>query len=115
MADKSAIFHICSSVAWEAALKSGSYKGDTLLSEGFIHCSTRDQVIEVADYIFRGTSGLLLLLIDEAKVKEKIKYEDAGNGKSYPHIFGPLNLDAVMNIVAFPPQEDGTFVLPASL
>ena len=109
------IFHICSSATWAAALKSGSYKGDTLLSEGFIHCSTRDQLIEVADHIFRGRAGLQLLLIDEARVKEEIKYEDAGNGKFYPHIYGPLNIDAVMRTVAFPPQEDGTFVLPSSL
>ena len=109
------ILHICSQVVWAAALTSGSYAGDTLLSEGFIHCSTKDQVIEVADYIFRGKPGLLLLVIDEAKVKEKIKYEDAGNGKLYPHIYGPLNLDAVTDTVAFSPLKDGTFVLPASI
>jgi uncharacterized protein (DUF952 family) len=109
------ILHICSDAAWKAAQNSGSYTGDTLLSEGFIHCSTRDQVIEVADYVFRGRSGLLLLLIDEAKIEEEIKYEDAGNGKLYPHIYGPLNLDAVMDAVAFPPRDDGTFVLPTSI
>jgi len=109
------ILHICSSDAWKAALNSGSYIGDTLLTEGFIHCSTKDQVIEVADYIFRGRAGLLLLLIDEAKVKEKIRYEDAGNGKLYPHIYGPLNLDAVMDAVEFPPRADGTFVLPSQV
>lgn len=107
------ILHICSSDAWKAALSSGSYLGDTLLTEGFIHCSTKDQVIEVADYIFRGRAGLLLLLIDEAKIKEKIKYEDAGNGKLYPHIYGPLNLDAVIDAVEFSAQADGTFVLPS--
>jgi uncharacterized protein (DUF952 family) len=69
----------------------------------------------VADYIFRGRPGLLLLVIDEAKVKEKVEYEDAGNGKLYPHIYGPLNLDAVIDTVAFPPQEDGTFVLRTSI
>jgi uncharacterized protein (DUF952 family) len=109
------ILHICSSDSWKAALNSGSYIGDTLLSEGFIHCSAKDQVIEVADYIFRGRAGLLLLLIDEAKVKEEIKYEDAGNGNLYPHIYGHLNLDAVIGVVEFPPQADGTFVLPSSV
>jgi uncharacterized protein (DUF952 family) len=109
------ILHICSSAAWEAALNSDSYAGDTLLTEGFIHCSTRDQVIEVANFIFGGRNDLLLLLIDERRVKAEIKFEDAGNGKLYPHIYGALNLDAVVNTVAFPPQAGGTFVLPASI
>jgi uncharacterized protein (DUF952 family) len=109
------ILHICPNAAWKAAQDSGSYTGDTLRSEGFIHCSTRDQVIEVADYVFRGRQGLLLLLIDETKVEAEIKYEDAGNGKLYPHVYGSLNLDAVMDAVTFSPRDDGTFELPASV
>jgi uncharacterized protein (DUF952 family) len=106
------ILHICTKEAWEYAVEIGSYKGDTLASQGFIHCSTPEQVVEVADYIFKGKSGLILLVIDDQKVIQEIKYEDAGNGKLYPHIYGPLNTDAVIKIVDFPAKKDGTFELP---
>lgn len=106
------ILHIVKKETWDEARKVGEYRGDTLASEGFIHCSQPDQVIEVADYVFQGTQGLILLVIDEAKVVSEIKYEDPGNNKLYPHIYGPLNIDAVIKTVDFPANDDGTFSLP---
>ncbi len=106
------ILHIIKKEAWEQAQQSSEYSGDTLESEGFIHCSKPDQVIEVADYVFQGIQGLILLVIDENKVVNEIKYEDPGNSKLYPHIYGPLNIDAVIKTVDFPTNEDGTFALP---
>lgn len=106
------ILHIINKEIWEQAKKSGEYRGDTLESEGFIHCSKPDQVVEVADYVFKDTQDLTLLVIDENKVISEIKYEDPGNKKLYPHIYGPLNIDAVIKIVEFPPKEDGFFTLP---
>ena len=109
------ILHITHRDTWEESKKTGVYEGDTLSSQGFIHCSTKDQVIEVANFLFKSQTGLVLLVIDEDTVVPEIKYEDAGNKKLYPHIYGPLNVDAVITVVDFPPNEDGTFVLPKSL
>lgn len=106
------ILHIVKKEIWKQAKRIGEYRGDTLASEGFIHCSKPDQVIEVANYVFKGTQDLVLLVIDENKVISEIKYEDPGNNKLYPHIYGQLNLDAVIKIVDFPTNEDGTFSLP---
>ena len=91
------------------------YKCQTLVTEGFIHCSKPDQVAEVANYLFKGQSGPILLVIDPQKVIAPIKYEGAGNGKVYPHIYGPLNLDALMKVVSFEPLADGRFSLPDEL
>lgn len=106
------ILHITNKLTWEQSQKVGKYEGDTLSSEGFIHCSTEEQLIEVANFIFKSQHNLVLLVIDQDKVKAEIKYEDAGNKKLYPHIYGPLNLDAVVNVVDFSPNEDGAFTLP---
>ena len=106
------ILHICPKKDWEDAKVAGIYTADSLTSQGFIHSSTAEQVIEVADHVFKGQSDLILLLIDDKQVNPEIKHEDAGNGKFYPHIYGPLNLDAVINIVDFPVEADGTFKLP---
>lgn len=109
------IFHICSSAAWTAA-KDGEYRCASLDSEGFIHCSTLDQVVEVANYVFRGQHGIVLLVIDPDRVASPIRYENAGNGKLYPHIYGPLNSTAVIAVEPFEPGADGSFeVNPTSL
>ena len=80
------IFHICLPARCEAA-KSSEYRSPSFDSEGFIHCSTSDQVAEVANYLFRGQRGLVLLVINPDRVTSPIRYEDAGNGKLYPHIY----------------------------
>ncbi len=97
----SMILHITTKKNWEEAKVKGEYRGDTLDSQGFIHCSTPEQIDEVAQYLFKGKIGLVLIEIDETKVKCEIKYEDAGNGKLYPHIYGPLNTDAVGHVEDF--------------
>ena len=106
------ILHICKKSAWNQAQNDGEYRGDTLESEGFIHCSTSQQVVEVADSLFKGAQDLLLLVIDERKVVSAIKFEDPGNGNLYPHIYGPLNLDAITKTVDFYPDLNGNFILP---
>ncbi len=106
------IIHICSTSSWEAAKRLGYYEAGSLKSQGFIHCSKPEQVVKVANFNFKGTQDLLLLLIDEQKIKSEIKYEDGGSGELYPHIYGSINIDAVENAVAFPPEVDGTFKLP---
>lgn len=73
-------------------------------------------MIAVANALFRGQDGLVLLVIDEALVSADVRYEsmEAGND-AFPHIYGPLNLDAVAAVLDFPPKNDGTLWLPSSL
>lgn len=106
------IFHITQHILWEKAKSIGTYCGETLESEGFIHCSTRSQVIEVANRFFRNQKNLILLCIDPDKVKPEIRYEVAEAKERYPHIYGALNIDAVSEIINFEPGEDGLFDLP---
>lgn len=91
------IFHITDKHAWEKSKETGEYRGGTLETQGFIHCSTLEQIYEVACYLFSKKTNLVILEIDEEEVTPEIKYEDAGNGKLYPHIYGPLNIEAVKN------------------
>jgi uncharacterized protein (DUF952 family) len=109
------ILHITSRAQWQAAQAAGAYQGDTLATEGFIHCSTPAQVLGPADALFRGRGDLVLLVIDPTNVGPEIRYEGLPGGEQFPHVYGPLNLDAVTRVVPFPPQPDGTFRLPAGL
>ncbi|MCU0546173.1 MAG: DUF952 domain-containing protein [Oscillatoriaceae cyanobacterium Prado104] len=110
----SIIFHITHSQQWKDAKQVQSYRGDTLDTEGFIHCSTLPQVTRSANKFFAGKTGLLLLAIDSEQVQAEIKYEEAA-GELFPHIYGPLNVDAVANVFAFEAGENGKFELPEEL
>ncbi len=108
------ILHITTRGDWEAARTLGDYRLDTLDSEGFIHCSTPEQVLGPANALYRGQDDLVLLVIDPARLTAELVYEDCYEaGEAFPHVYGPLNLDAVVGVVPFPSLPDGSFVLPA--
>ena len=101
------IFHITTRAAWDEAARAGSYRADTLETEGFIHCSEAHQVAEVANVRFRGREDLVLLWIEPEHVRAEIKYEDASDGSGkFPHIYGPLDIDAVARVTDFREQDD---------
>ncbi|MDB5178820.1 MAG: hypothetical protein JWN01_763 [Patescibacteria group bacterium] len=103
---------------WQQALKAGQYTqstvDSTLAEVGFIHCSFPDQTLEIANRRFINRDGLVLLLIDEDKVKPPIKHEGALSGRAgtFPHIYGPLNVDAVYATILLEKDKEGMFVEP---
>ena len=108
----SIILHIARQENWEEAQASGLYRADTLMTEGFIHCSTPEQVVGVANTWFRGQRGLVLLCIDTEALEAEIRYENLeGGDELFPHVYGPLNLEAVVRVLDFEPQADGAFAL----
>jgi uncharacterized protein (DUF952 family) len=109
------ILHIARRDAWQRAQTLGVYRGDTLDTQGFIHCSHPGQVAEVANNRFQGQADLLLLCIDESRLGSELRVEEGESGQLFPHIYGPLNLDAVVQVIEFTPDVDGRFRLPASL
>jgi glutathione S-transferase len=111
------IFHIAEASAWNAALSAGEYRhstrGRTLEEVGFIHCARRDQVEQVANALYAGEQGLVLLSIDRGRVGAEVREEHIdGADDLFPHIYGPLNVDAVTRVVPFEPGADGRFVVP---
>jgi uncharacterized protein (DUF952 family) len=107
------IFHITTQSHWQAAQAAGSFTEPSLAKEGFIHCSLASQVIAVANCKYKGKRDLVLLEIDDTKVSSRVTFEDLYNLKElYPHIYGPLNLDAVIRVHPFLQEADGSFRLP---
>jgi uncharacterized protein (DUF952 family) len=79
--------------------------------DGFTHCTKgEERLLLVADTIYRRVPGdFLALVIDERKVTSPLKYDNVG-GMMFPHIYGPLNRDAIVRSVAMGRREDGTFL-----
>ncbi len=115
------IFHITTQEQWEESEVSGSYKAESLDTEGFIHCSTLEQVVPVANDYYRGQAGLVLLCIDPDRLGSPLRYESPTgshvdiDSALFPHVYGPINGEAVTAVLDFPPRPDGTFRLPPEL
>jgi uncharacterized protein (DUF952 family) len=87
-----------------------STRGRTLAEEGFIHASTADQVASVANMFYKGVPGLVVLVIDVGRVEPEVRYEDVPEfGQPFPHVYGPLNTDAVVAAVRLDPDPDGNY------
>lgn len=108
------IFHIAEKKIRENSLAGGWYQVPSLETEGFIHCSDIDQFVRVANFLFRGRRDLILLKIDEKRLIAPIKYEGETSEK-FPHLYGKLNIDAVVETYAFPPKSNGEFERPSRL
>jgi uncharacterized protein (DUF952 family) len=95
------IYHVTKKEDWEKAVLKGYYEAASLHSEGFIHNSTMNQVAAVLDRYYKNEKNLLLLHIDETKLTAPLKYELAPSvNEMFPHVFGPINLDAVIKTEA---------------
>jgi uncharacterized protein (DUF952 family) len=108
------IFRISERRAWEVAKLTGSYTGE-LESDGFIHMSERHQITMVANFLYTGHQDLVLLEVDTKKLSSEIRYEQLGTDQPFPHIYGVINVEAVVAVFAFPHKADGFFELPSEL
>jgi uncharacterized protein (DUF952 family) len=107
------IYHMLPAARWAAQPPDQPYTGDTLATEGFIHCTAEaERLLAVANAFHRAVPGPhVILCIRAAAVTAEVRWE-AADGHVYPHIYGPLNLDAVAGVLAFPRAGDGTFLSP---
>lgn len=98
------IFHLTTVDEWERAQDRGVYMPDAFEKDGFIHCSNQNQLEGVIQRHFPEHENLVKLVIDPARVLQPIKYEqNATKTDEFPHIYGPLNVEAVTQIVFLDP------------
>ena len=111
------ILHFCSRASWQAA--TDLYAAKSLATQGFIHCSTREQLVTPANALARGRTDLVVLEIDETQLSSPLRWEPGDPpdeaGSLFPHVYGPIPLAAVVAVHDFPPGPDGFFSLPPTL
>jgi len=105
---RSTIFHLCQRQDWLKNQTRGIYQPDSLASEGFIHCSQFKQIIEVANRYFKAVPDVVLLTIDPEKLTSEIRWEKVGT-TYFPHVYGPINLEAVDLVIDLEPDTDGIY------
>ncbi|MEU7901909.1 DUF952 domain-containing protein [Actinoplanes sp. NPDC049118] len=113
------ILHFCPRAEWDAAEAAGVYRADTLLSQGFIHCSTPDQVAVPATALARGRRDIVLLEIDEERLSRPVVWEQGDppdpGGMLFPHVYEPIPVAAVVAVHSYLPGPDGVFHKPTGL
>lgn len=107
------IYHLVKESSWQDFKNKVYYSSNSLDREGFIHCSYKDQLIKVANTLYRGSKDLIVLCINEEKVEHILKVEDLYNlNENYPHLYGELPINAVEKVVKIEMLKDGTFKEP---
>ena len=94
----SIIYHVVAADEWEKQESLPAYSAAGLASEGFIHLSTKEQVSGVLDRYYKNVKNLLLLHVDTNKLTHELRYEQATNNELFPHVYGPINKDAIVKI-----------------
>ena len=110
----SPIYHIAYPADWESAKEQGEYRmstrGRTLEEQGFIHAGEVGQVAPVANMIYGEDDELIVLVIDPATLQSELRYDDVpGWADPFPHIYGPLNIEAVTDTLPLNKGDDGKF------
>jgi uncharacterized protein (DUF952 family) len=107
------IYKICSASAWREAERQGTYRGSADdVRDGFIHFSSANQVESTARKHFAGQKALFLIAIDSAALGDALRWEPSREGALFPHLYGELDLAAVISIQELPLKSDGTHRLP---
>lgn len=103
------ILHCMRKTVWDRVKDEKCFGED--MTDGFIHCSPIEYMWRVAPIFQDVTDELVLLCIDEDKLESEVRWEDGDNcGRSYPHVYGIININAVTKVLAFLRDENGAWI-----
>jgi uncharacterized protein (DUF952 family) len=107
------LVHLCSAADWSAARTDGLVRPESLERSGFVHLSTTGQVHLPANRLFCGRDDLVLLYVDPARLHSPLRWEPGvptdPQSMLFPHLYGPLPVEAVVGVASYRPGPDGAF------
>ena len=110
------IYHITARQLLEKARLDGVYVHPSVAEVGFTYCTTKEQTASTMNRKFKGIEGMLLIEIDTKEIPAKIVYEDLrGLGEKHPHIYGPIPLKAIVQVLKLVPNDQGEFSFPTEV
>jgi uncharacterized protein (DUF952 family) len=105
-------FHLVPRAEWDASDTELPYTPTDFEREGFVHCTDgEDEVAATANRYFRDLSDeLLVLTIDRSRLSAPVRYDDPGS--VYPHVYGPIDREAILQVRSMRRRDDGHFEVP---
>ena|SRR6185369_10894038 len=108
------LYHLVRKSQWDATAFATHFRPTSLATEGFVHLSTDAQLLGSAEKWFADEAEILVVVVDEARLTSQVRYDPVGE-RVFPHLYGPLNLDAVVEVRTLTRGPDGRFGLPGWL
>lgn len=107
--DAKVTYHLVPEPIWIERGDAQEYLPDAFEADGFIHCTNGlDPLIEIANMFYRSDDRpYLVLALDVDRIRSEVRYDDPD--QIYPHIYGPLNTDAVIGTFDVVREPDGGF------
>lgn len=91
------IYHIVAESEWRSACATGSYRPPSLAEQGFVHFSHAHQVDQVANLLYRGQDGLVVVEIATERLPAPVVEEDLYDaGERFPHVYAAIPTDAAV-------------------
>lgn len=111
------IFHIVTENEWNNFNQSQYYEGKTLKTDGFLHCCTFDQILHVANNNLKDINEkMLVICINTEYLSNELKWEqNPKNNMTFPHLYGPINSDAIISTVSLDKNSKGEFYISDEL
>lgn len=109
------IFHLIEAPAWRSAQQLGQVTPPSLLSEGFVHCSSREQVVGTIERHFDGIDHLVLLELDADVLGDDLCWEESRPGEAYPHLYRPIDPLEIIAAYEWSRSADGSVHLPPGM
>lgn len=110
------VYKICPRSLWNEAERLGRFDGAPVdLADGFIHFSTAEQVRETARRHFAGQEDLVLVAVDAEALGTPLVWEPSRGGALFPHLYAPMALTAVREVVPLPLGADGAHRFPDAM
>jgi uncharacterized protein (DUF952 family) len=108
------VYKVMSAAELQQMQRDGVFHGSPAdIADGYIHLSCGSQVAATLDRHFSGVAGLVLAAVDLSKLGETVRWEPSRGGQLFPHIYGPLPVEAVVAVATLERTSDGAVKLPA--
>ncbi|HTH56581.1 MAG TPA: DUF952 domain-containing protein [Cyclobacteriaceae bacterium] len=98
------IYHIATRQDWVEREQENDFVPSDYHREGFVHCCTASQLAGVKERYFKGKTGLVILYLEEEKLKAELKYEVSTDNEKFPHLYGAINREAIFKIEPLKPD-----------
>lgn len=106
---KEFIYHLIPEDEWARVSRLNEYEPVSLVEEGFIHFSFKDQIDGVIKRYYQNIDSLFILKVDVSKIESKLKVEEVPINGKFPHLYGKLHLDSVIGFYKIQCGNDGNY------
>jgi uncharacterized protein (DUF952 family) len=108
------LLHLAPSERWRAWPAGQPYLPAEYERDGFVHCTAGDELLlRVANHHYQATPGkFVLLVIDQQLLTAPVRWEAPPDGlaPAFPHIYGPIDLAAIVAVRPVRRAPNGLFL-----